>query len=155
MIEDYEKDVAELDKKRLQRKYSKQMHKKLKDDFTFSIRDLYQSEGRMLMKLVHRETGMTVNQILKDYRNKFQSGFYSGIASFFGQNLDAIYDAKGEDWMTEIVIKDIETGRIPFETNMISVSKLAYKSNMKDYRNNRKASRKAGRKSKTVKRKSP
>ena len=146
LIEEYERDVADLDKKRLQRKYSKQMHKKLKDDFTFNIRDLYRSEGRMLMKLVHRETGMTVNQILNNYRNKFQTGFYSGVASFFGQNLNATFDATGDDWITEVVIKDIESGKIKFDTRMKILNKLTYKEDMKDYRKNRKSSRKSSRK---------
>ena len=148
LIDEYENDLAKLDKKRMQRKYSKQMHKKLKDDFTYSIRDLYRSEGRMLMKLVYRETGMTVNQILENYRNKFQTAFYGGVASIFGQNLDATYDGAGEDWITEMVIKDIKVGNVAFDTTMKSIDKEAYKSDMKEYRNDRRNSRKGSRKSK-------
>lgn len=153
LIDEYEKDVALLDKKRLQKKYSKQMHKKLKEDFTYSIRDLYRSEGRMLMKLVHRETGMTVNEILKNYRNGFQTKLYEGLASIFGQNLDATYDAEGSDWITEAVISDIHSRRVEFNKKMNTVNKQTYKDGMKSYRYERKVSRKNARKNKRAKRK--
>ena len=146
LIDEYEKDLSDLNKKRLQRKYSKKMYKKLKSDFTYSIRDLYQSEGAILMKLVHRETGMTVNQILKKYRNQFQTSFYRGVASIFGQNLNAIYDANGDDWITESVIHDIESGKISFNKNMITIDKAEYKQSMAEYKDGRKKSRKSKRK---------
>ncbi len=146
LIDEYEKDLSDLNKKRLQRKYSKKMYKKLKSDFTYSIRDLYQSEGAILMKLVHRETGMTVNQILKKYRNQFQTSFYRGVASIFGQNLNATYDANGDDWITESVINDIESGKISFNKNMITIDKEDYKKSMAEYKDGRKKSRKSKRK---------
>lgn len=155
LIDDYEKDVADLNKKRLQRKYSKKMYKKLKDDFTYSIRDLYQSEGGLLMKLVHRETGMTVNQILRKYRNQFQTSFYGGVATIFGQNLNATYDANGDDWITESVINDIESGKIRFDKTMTTIDKSEYKKSMAEYRDGRKNSRKDSRKSRRVKKKKP
>ena len=155
LIDDYEKDIADLDKKRLQRKYSKKMYKKLKDDFTYSIRDLYQSEGGLLMKLVHRETGMTVNQILRKYRNQFQTSFYGGVATIFGQNLNATYDANGDDWITESVINDIESGKIRFDKTMTTIDKSEYKKSMAEYRDGRKNSRKDSRKSRRVKKKKP
>ena len=146
LIDEYEKDLSDLNKKRLQRKYSKKMYKKLKSDFTYSIRDLYQSEGAILMKLVHRETGMTVNQILKKYRNQFQTSFYRGVASIFGQNLNATYDANGDDWITESVINDIESGKISFNKNMITIDKAEYKQSMAEYKDGRKKYRKSKRK---------
>ena len=146
LIDEYEKDLSDLNKKRLQRKYSKKMYKKLKSDFTYSIRDLYQSEGAILMKLVHRETGMTVNQILKKYRNQFQTSFYRGVASIFGQNLNATYDANCDDWITESVINDIESGKISFNKNMITIDKAEYKQSMAEYKDGRKKYRKSKRK---------
>ncbi|MBL1280387.1 MAG: DUF4294 domain-containing protein [Fluviicola sp.] len=142
LIEDYEADLADIEKKRKKKKYSKKAHQKLKDEFTFNIRDLYQSEGDLLMKLVYRETGMTVNEIVKSYRGSFQTAMYSGMAKIFGQDLDATYDATGDDWITESVIQDIISGKVKFNTKMRKMEKADFKTSKKSYRKAKKANRK-------------
>ena len=142
LIEDYEADLADIEKKRKKKKYSKKAHQKLKDEFTFNIRDLYQSEGDLLMKLVYRETGMTVNEIVKSYRGSFQTAMYSGMAKIFGQDLDATCDATGDDWITESVIQDIISGKVKFNTKMRKMEKADFKTSKKSYRKAKKANRK-------------
>lgn len=134
LIDEYEADLADLDKKRQKKKYGKEAHADLKDEFVFNIRDLYNSEGDLLMKLVYRETGMTVNEIIKRYRGGLQNTLYTGIAKLWGQNLNATYDPTGDDWITEVVIQDIESGRIPFDKEMKKMDKSAYKESMSEYR---------------------
>ncbi len=138
LIDDYEADLAELNKKRQKKKYGKEAHSELKDEFVFNIRDLYSSEGDLLMKLVYRETGMTVNQIIKKYRGGLQNSFYTGIAKLWGQNLNSTYDPTGDDWITEIVIQDIESGRISFNKEMKKMKKADYKESMAEYRQDKK-----------------
>lgn len=138
LIDDYEADLAELNKKRQKKKYGKEAHSELKDEFVFNIRDLYSSEGDLLMKLVYRETGMTVNQIIKKYRGGLQNSFYTGIAKLWGQNLNSTYDPTGDDWITEIVIQDIESGRISFNKEMKKMEKADYKESMAEYRQDKK-----------------
>ncbi|MCH2230445.1 MAG: DUF4294 domain-containing protein [Crocinitomicaceae bacterium] len=153
LIDDYEKDLEDLKKNRKKKKYSKEAHQHLKDEFTYNIRDLYQSEGDLLMKLIHRETGMTVHQIIKKYRGSFQSTMYNSMGKLWGHNLKDTYDAKGEDWITEVVIQDIESGRISFEKEMKKLDKNEYKDSMKSYRQNKKNGRKARRNNKKNNRK--
>ena len=141
LIDEYEADLAEINKKRQKKKYGKEAHTDLKDEFIFNIRDLYNTEGDLLMKLVYRETGMTVNEIIKKYRGGFQNSFYSGIAKLWGQNLNATYDPAGEDWITEVVIQDIEAGRISFNKQMKKMDKSAYKDSMTNYRQDKKDSK--------------
>lgn len=148
LIDQYEADLAEIEKSRKQKKYSKEAHKNLKEEFSFNIRDLYKSEGEMLMKLVHRETGMTVSEIIKSYRGGFQNSVYSNMAKLWGHDLDAKYDPLGEDWITEIVLQDIESGRIQFDTTMRKMDKASYKESMRAYRSDRKEYRQEKRKKK-------
>lgn len=148
LIDKYESELAELNKKRKKKKYSKKAHKRLKDEFTYNIRDLYSGEGELLMKLIHRETGMTVNEIIKKYRSDFQSSVYSGMAFLWGQNLNQKFDPKGTDWITEIVIQDIISGNISFDKTMHKMDRSAYKDSMKKYRKNKKDGRKKRRKNK-------
>ncbi len=152
LIDEYEKDLEDLKKNRKKKKYSKDAHQQLKDEFNYNIRDLYQSEGDLLMKLIHRETGMTVHQIIKKYRGGFQSGMYNSMGKLWGHNLKDTYDAKGKDWITELVIQDIEEGRISFEKEMKKLDKSGYKESMKNYRQGKKNGRKARR---TAKKRQP
>lgn len=134
LIDEYETDLATISKKRMQKKYGKNAHEDLKDEFIYNIRDLYTSEGALLMKLVHRETGMTVNEIIKKYRGGVQNSIYTGMAKIWGHDLNATYDVHGDDWITEVVINDIETGKISFDKEMKKLDKAGYKESMEEYR---------------------
>lgn len=142
LIDEYEADLAEISKKRLQKKYGRNAHSDLKDEFVYNIRDLYTSEGDLLMKLVYRETGMTVNEIIKKYRGGIQNSIYTGMAKLWGHDLNSTYDAYGDDWITEVVINDIETGKISFDREMKRLDKDGYKDSMTEYRQEAKKSRK-------------
>ena len=148
IIDDYEAEISAIEKKRKQKKHGKTLHKELKADFSYILKDLYVDEGKMLMKLIHRETGMSVNEIIYKYRGKQQAALTRTTFKLFGHNTQAQFDSEGDDWITEIVLQDIENGRIEFDTQVKDVSKSEYKKGMKDYRNRSKASRKRKRKSK-------
>ena len=111
LFADYEKDIAELDKKRQIKKYGKTAHDKLIEDFEFIIRDMYVSDGQVLVKLINRETGMTVFDIIKKYRGGLQASWYQGIGKFFDQNIKTVYQPESEDWLIELVAKEIEAGK--------------------------------------------
>lgn len=134
LIDDYESDLQDIDKKRKQKKYGKDAHKELKEDFNFVIRDLYVSEGILLMQLIHRETGMTVREIIKKYRGNMQASMYDGMGKLFDQDIDAKYDAKGKNWITEIVLYDINHGNIPFDFELKTLTKEDYKESKKEYK---------------------
>jgi hypothetical protein len=106
------------------------------------IRDLYQSEGKLLMKLINRETGMTVDEIIRKYRNNFQAGIYNTMATLFSQDLKIKYDPKGEDKLIEKIIQDIKNESVFFDETYKKVTKEEYKEGMKVYRADKKESRK-------------
>lgn len=141
LIAEYESDLANIDKHRKQKKYGKEAHKELKDEFTYSIRDLYTSEGKLLMELVHRETNMTVNEIIRKFRGGMQASIYESMGSLFDQNLDATYEPNGDNWITEIVIQDILNGDVEFNPEMDKLTKEEFKKTQEDYRNRKKESR--------------
>lgn len=125
-------------------------NKKLKQEFRFIIKDLYQSEGRVLTKLVYRETGLTVRQILNKYRGNFTGFMYSTMAGFFNQNLDAVYqpDDNTNDFIIECVIQDIKHGKVAFDPHVDRMSKSEYKTSMNEYHHSKKENRKKARKQK-------
>ena len=142
MIENLEEELESLDSKREKKKVTKKFHKEIKTEYLFVIKDLYVEEGKLLMKLIHRETGMTVQEIISKYKNKFSSEFYDQIGKLWDQDLDAIYDPQGEDVITEIVLMDIKNKIVTFDPSIRHMSKEDYKVEMKEYRVNKRAARK-------------
>lgn len=142
LIDSYEKDLIEIEKHRKQKKYSKEAHQDLKDQFTYSIRDLYISEGVLLMQLVERETNLTVAEIIKKYRGGFQATIYDKMGDLFEQDLNAKYDPKGVNWITEIVIQDILNGDVEFNPEMDELTKAEFKQTQAEYRQRKKESHK-------------
>lgn len=145
MIKEFEEELARIERKRSKKKYGKAAHRELKSEFSFNIKDLYVSEGDLLLRLIHRETGMTVSEIIKKYHGKTQHGVYAAMAKLWGHNLKEKYDPSGDDWLTELIIKDINDGHIPFDKSMNKLDKEGYKKGMKSYRATKRANRKNNR----------
>ena len=150
MIENLEEELESLDSKREKKKVAKKFHKEIKTEYLFVIKDLYIEEGKLLMKLIHRETGMTVEEIISKYKNRFSSEFYDQLGKLWDQDLDAIYDPQGEDIVTEIVLMDIKNKVVSFDPTPRHMSKEEYKDEMKEYRVNKRAARKLMRQQKRV-----
>ncbi len=139
---DHQEGLKGITKKRKRKKLGKKTHKTLEKEFNYSIRDLYRSEGALLIRLIHRETGMTVANIIELFEGKTRRKWYNGLAKLGGQNLENQYEPDGKDYLTELIIQEIEEGSISFSLNMNTVDKAAYKKGMKEYRSNRKDGRK-------------
>ena len=102
---------------------------------------MYIEEGVLLMKLVHRETNKTVAEIIASYRGKIKSEFYDQVGRIWKQDLDATYDVKKE-WITEMIIRQINTNEISFDFALKKPSKEDYKNAMKVYRADKRIARK-------------
>ena len=70
------------------------------------------SEGRILIKLIDRETEHTSYELIKDLKGGLSAFFWQGIAKIFGNNLKDEYDPATEDRMIEEIIIFIEAGMI-------------------------------------------
>lgn len=145
VIDSLENELEDIDKNRKQRQLMRQTQRSLKKDFKFLMKDLYISEGKVLTKLIYRETGMTVSEIISKYKNGVEASLYSGMAGFFEQDLNAAYYPETEDFVLECVIRDIESGKVPFDPHFETVTKEEFKAEKKEDKKRRKE-RKAKRK---------
>ena len=98
----------EAEKKKLMKKAEKE----LKDKFENQLKNLTITQGKILLKLVDRETGNCSFEIVKELRGSFMAFFWQNIGRLFGYNLKARYDPQGEDHQLETVVFMIDTGRI-------------------------------------------
>jgi len=145
---DFETDFDNIEKKRRRKRYGKEAHRILKDQFSYDIRDLYISEGILLMKLIHRETGTTVSEIVAKYRGNLHANIYEGMGKIWDQDLNIQYDPYGEDWITEVVIQDIIAKRIDFDWDIKPLNKEEFKVAQKQYKTKYKEYKKIKRKTK-------
>jgi len=69
------------------------------------VRRLTKNQGRILIRLVDRETDFTSHQIIKDFRGFFIAGFWQLTARLFGHNLKSNYNPEfGEDKLIEHIL---------------------------------------------------
>lgn len=142
LVDQIDNNAESIKKRRQKNKYFKEAYKDLKEDFKFFILDLYTHEGIMLMKLIHRETGMTVYEIAEKYRGKKNAELFQLMGKLWDQDLKIEFDAKGKDKIVEHVIQDIQAGIIDFDDTVTIVDKQTYKENMKDYRDRKRENKK-------------
>lgn len=74
-----------------------------------SLKTLNAQQGRLLLKLIYRETGMTPYELIKSYRGGLNAIFWQSAALMFGANLNSSYDPE-EDEMTEHIIRRYRSG---------------------------------------------
>ena len=90
------------------------------------LKKLKRRQGRILIRLIDRETGRTSYNIIKDFRNVFSAGFWQITARLFGHNLRSVYNEnKGEDAFIEYIIKKIEreSNKFSFRTYDLIIKK--------------------------------
>lgn len=92
--------------------YTEKCEKELTAQFSEDMKKLTYTQGKILFKLMDRETGSTTYQIIKQRRGSFSAFMWQGVAVVFGNNLNAEYDPYGDDSKIEEVVVLIEMGVI-------------------------------------------
>jgi hypothetical protein len=90
--------------------YLKNVEKDVLGEFEDDVRDMTITQGKLLIKLIYRETYNTSYELIRQYRGGINAAFWQGIARIFGTNLKAEYDPYGEDILIELIIQDIQSG---------------------------------------------
>ena len=103
-------EVEKLPSEDMRKEYLKRAEKSLKEDFEDEITNLTMTQGRLLIKLIDRETGNTSYALIKELKGSFSAFLYQSIARLFGENLKDEYDPKGDDKLVEEIVVRIENG---------------------------------------------
>lgn len=88
----------------------KSREKDLKKEFADKLTNLSVYQGKVLMKLIYRETNNNCFQLIKEYKGGFTAGFWQTVAIIFGSNLKQDYDPLSDerDKSIELIVKDVE-----------------------------------------------
>jgi hypothetical protein len=98
------KMTSEIQKK----SYIKSREKELKKEFADPLENLSVYQGKILMKLINRQTGNNCYDIIKEYKGGFTARLWQTVAFFFGTSLKQPYDAVGDDQQIESIVKEVE-----------------------------------------------
>lgn len=110
-LKEYNIILEKMPNEKSRKAYLRVVEKELKAEFEEPLKDLSMTQGKILLKLIDRETGNTSYNLVKDLRGDFQAFMWQSLARIFGSNMKSEYDPKGEDIMIERAIKLIEAGQ--------------------------------------------
>lgn len=108
IINDINAKLAGIPDKGDKKKYIKSREQDLKKEFGEPIKDLSVYQGKVLMKLINRQTGNNCYDIIKEYRGGFNARVFQTVAFVFGSNLKQSYDPNGDDRAIESIVMEIE-----------------------------------------------
>jgi hypothetical protein len=101
MLED---NLSRTKGRKERKKYIEASEEALKKQFEASVRELSINQGKILMKLIHRETGKTTWEVLKGYKGNASAFFWQSFGTFWGHDLKSEFDPV-TDYKIEFIIR--------------------------------------------------
>jgi hypothetical protein len=109
-LNDVNTHLKQVSSKKEKKKYIKSREKDLKDQFADPLSNLSVYQGKVLMKLINRQTGNNCYDIIKEYRGGLNARVYQTVAFFFNSSLKQDYDFEHDatDRQIETIIREID-----------------------------------------------
>ena len=109
-INDINKNLENVSGKKQRKEYIKSREKELRTEFAEPLSNLSVYQGKILMKLINRQTGNNCYEIIKEYKGGLKARFYQTVAWFVGGNLKQDWDLKENkiDRDIENIVKEID-----------------------------------------------
>lgn len=90
----------------------KRVEKGLKEQYTPQMKKLTFAQGKLLIKLVDRQSNQSSYELVKAFMGPFKAGFYQTFAALFGASLKKEYDPENDDKLTERIIILVQNGQL-------------------------------------------
>lgn len=121
LIKAYNENLKLLDTDAAREAYLEKCEEDLKDEFEGDLKKMTTSQGRVLIKLIDRETGNTSYELIKTLKNGFTAFMWQGVAKLFGTDLKDHYDPaeNDTDYIIEEIVTMIEMGQISVSTREV------------------------------------
>jgi len=99
--------LATIDNKGDRRRYTKRIQKYIEEEFSDKLKNLTRTEGQILVKLIHRQTGVTAFDLVKDLRTGWRAFWYNTTAKMFDISIKQEYDPYNdkEDYLIEDILE--------------------------------------------------
>ena len=100
-------NLSRMPDKRQRKAYMRSKEAALRKEFTKPLTNLSVYQGKILMKIINRETRNTCFEIVREYKGSFSAQFWQSVAWIFGSSLKQDYDPKGEDADLERIVQEV------------------------------------------------
>ena len=104
IIENLNAQLAQMTSETEKRKLIKETEKMLFQEYESAVRTMSTSQGKLLLKLIARETNKTAFELIKDYKGGFSASFWFGVGKIFGTDLKSEFHKEREDSLIEDVL---------------------------------------------------
>ena len=111
ILETYEY-LGTLPNQKAREEHLKLVEKGIKAQYTPRMKKLSLSQGKLLIKLIYRETNSSSYQLVQAFLGPSKAAFYQTFAWMFGASLKKEYDPEGKDRLTERVVRLVEAGQL-------------------------------------------
>jgi len=108
IINDINRKITPMTDNGDKKKYIKSREKELKKEFADPLKDLSVYQGKVLMKLINRQTGNNCYDIIKEYKGGFNARVFQTVAFVFGSSLKQSYNPTGADGEIEKIVMEVE-----------------------------------------------
>ncbi|WP_372640376.1 DUF4294 domain-containing protein [Ancylomarina sp.] len=112
-ISDLNKELESITSKKKRRKLIRREYKGLMKAYKEPMMKLQISQGKLLMRLIDRETGSSSYNHLKELKGSTTAFFWQAVASMFGTSLKSEYKPESRDWMVEEILERMKNGELP------------------------------------------
>ena len=109
ILTDAQAVVETLPSEKAKKDYLKTKEKALFDEYEDDLRRMTRSQGKVLIKLIHRQTGISTYSLIKDTKSSASAFFWQSVGRLFGINLKTEFDRE-EDIMIEAIVGELERG---------------------------------------------
>jgi len=113
-----------LTKQRQKKRYTKKVQKYIEGEFSDELKKLTRTEGQILIKLIHRQTGRTAFDLVKELRNGWRAFWYNTTANVFDIKLKKEYDPwlDKEDYLIEDILqRNFQSGRLVRQKSKLNI----------------------------------
>ncbi len=100
--------LFKMDRRSQKKRYAKIIEKYLEGEFSKELKKLTRKEGQILVKLIHRETGITPHTLVKTYRNSLRATVYQFTAKLYDIDLKTEFNplkVKEDMWIEDILLR--------------------------------------------------
>jgi hypothetical protein len=109
---EYQKVLDTIQTERKKKQFIRKAQKELEAQFEADLKKLSFNQGKILIKLIYRQTGNSTFEIVKELRGGFNAFVWQSMARLFGLDLKTGYDPEGEDQSIEKIVLMIDSGAL-------------------------------------------
>lgn len=116
--------LDKMKRRRDKKRYAKRIQKYIEGEFSEKLKKLTRTEGQILIKLIHRQTGKTTFELIKELRNGWRAFWFNNTAWLFDISLKRKFDPMNEkeDYLIEDVLqRNFQSGRLERQKPAIDI----------------------------------